>query len=78
MQSTILGKFDKNYIIQVSIWCKGLGADEITIWSDGSVTAWCKDGSICDRYKPTTKELAKANKHKISWREEAAFYGEYL
>ena len=43
-------------------WAKRLEADEMTIHKDGSVTLMCKDGCICDNYKPTASELYKQSK----------------
>ena len=40
-------------------WARRLGADEMTIHRDGSITLMCTDGYICERYRPTAKELYK-------------------
>lgn len=52
------GRNNKSYAIQVYYWAKRLGADECTIHTDNSVTLDCKDGNICDHFKPTASELS--------------------
>ena len=44
-----------------AVWsmAKRLEAEEVTIWNDWSVSMFCKDGCICDRYKPSAKELRR-------------------
>ncbi len=47
----------KTYIIELTRWAKTLGANEMIIHDNGSVTLLCEGGCICDRYSPTAKEL---------------------
>ena len=52
-------KANLEYRIQIERWAKNLGAEEIVIHSDGSVTATCEYGSICNNYKPSAYELIR-------------------
>lgn len=52
-------RFDVATKILLDKWARCLEADEMTIHKDGSITLMCKDGYICERYIPTTKELYK-------------------
>ena len=52
-------KISVDYKIQLQRWAKRLEADEMTIHSDGTITLMCKDGCICENYKPSLKELYK-------------------
>lgn len=59
MKEIIIGRHKKSYIVQVMAWARRLGAEEVTIWTDGSVTLECRHGNICREYKPTVKELER-------------------
>lgn len=50
-------KASKEYRIALDRWARRLEAEEMTIHSDGCVTLTCKDGYICNNYRPTSKEL---------------------
>lgn len=54
------GGYSKEMLMYIYKWAKVLGADEMTIFPNGKITLTCKDGCICNRYKPTTQELKKA------------------
>ena len=57
MKQIIIGHHKKAYIIELYRWAKRLEAEEMTVWSNGSVTLMCKDGCICDEYTPSNYEL---------------------
>lgn len=58
MKSTnFCNRLDLNHIIALNKWARRLGADEMTIHKDGSVTLMCADGCICENYRPLAKEL---------------------
>lgn len=59
MRRTVIGKHSKEYIIAVGEWGKRLLAQDCTIWRDGTVTLMCRDGYICDHYRPTPQELRR-------------------
>ena len=62
MQQYILSRrAGKTYIAKVVRWAKRLDADVVTIHHDLSVTLECKDGCICNHYKPTPQELERRN-----------------
>lgn len=48
---------NKDNLIAINKWAKRLGADDVTIHRNGSITLECKNGYICREYKPTPKEL---------------------
>lgn len=50
-------KYRKEDLIALNRYAKRLGAEEMTIHKDGTITLMCKDGCICDNYLPTSKEL---------------------
>ena len=52
-------RIDVSTKILLDKWARRLEADEMTIHSDGSITLMCTDGYICERYRPTAKELYK-------------------
>ena len=52
-------KMNVPYKLLLEKWAKRLDAEEMTIHRDGSVTLMCKDGCICKRYTPTSKEIYK-------------------
>lgn len=59
MQVTVLYRkgMSSEYMMAIRNWAERLGAEEMTIWSDGSVDLHCSHGCICRNYKPTKKEL---------------------
>lgn len=59
MTFTQFGRHKKEYLMQIKNWAKHLGAEDVTVYEDHSVTLTCKDGYICYREHPTAKELAK-------------------
>lgn len=52
-------KMNMQYKMLLKKYAKRLEAEEVTIHKDGSVTLMCKDGCICERYTPTSKEIYK-------------------
>lgn len=59
MKVTNFSRASVTYIAKINAYGKRLGATEIIIHSDMSVTMSCPDGGICERYKPSTKELER-------------------
>lgn len=55
-------RMDKETIIVLNKYAKRLEADELIIHKDGSITLTCKDGIICDRYRPAAHELYSEHK----------------
>lgn len=51
-----IGKDDIKTLIG---YAKRLDADEMIIHKDGSISLYCKDGGICEHYRPSRKELYK-------------------
>lgn len=70
MTVTKFGYHKIAYITQVTKWARSLGAEEVTIHYDGSVTATCKDGGICSNYKPAPSELAKVYQQPLTVQDE--------
>jgi len=60
MNLDVLGRHSKQYIASIRTWGRFLLATEGTIWTDGTVTLMCKDGAICNHYRPTPQELRRA------------------
>lgn len=54
------GGYSKEMLMYIYKWAKVLEADEMIIHANGAITLVCKDGYICNNYKPTTQELKKA------------------
>ena len=50
-------RMDVQTKILIDKWARRLETEEMTIHKDGSVTLMCKDGCICENYRPTSKEL---------------------
>lgn len=59
MKQFVLGRASKEYIIKVAEWAKRLEVEEMTIHRDLSVTLGCRDGNICNHYKPSPQELRR-------------------
>lgn len=59
MKITTFGRPSVAYIAKINAYGKRLGATEIIIHYDKSVTMSCPDGGICERYKPSPQELAR-------------------
>lgn len=59
MEVTVLYRkgLSSEYMRAVRAWAERLGAEEMTIWNDGSIDLNCSNGCICRNYKPTKKEL---------------------
>ena len=55
-------RMDVGTKIALERWARGLGADDMTIHRDGSVTLTCEYGYICENYRPTARQLANAAK----------------
>ena len=50
-------KMDVETKINLDRWARRLEADEMVIHKDGTVSLTCKDGIICENYRPSAKEL---------------------
>lgn len=59
MRTIVLGHHNKEYLIQLYYYAKRLGAEDMTVHRDGSITLICEYGYICERYRPTAKELKR-------------------
>lgn len=47
----------KDQRIKIYYWAKRLDAEECIIHTDGTVSLYCKDGCICEHYRPSEREL---------------------
>ena len=63
MRRVIFGRHTIEYIIALDKWARKLEADDMVLHKDGTVTLSCKDGGICENYRPTAAELRKAGAH---------------
>lgn len=59
MQVTEFRNYSKEYKALLRYWAKKLGATEMVIHEDGSITLTCPDGYICNNYRPTVNELRR-------------------
>lgn len=60
MKTVVFGKHSKAYLIALDRWARKLEATDMVLHKDGTVTLSCKDGGICNNYRPTAEELRKA------------------
>ena len=53
----MVDEMDTSLLILLKEWAIRLGADEMIIHSDASITLLCSDGCICNHESPTIMEL---------------------
>lgn len=58
MQVTILcRKMERELMTAIYRWAKRLEADEMIIHKDGTISLYCEYGGICERYRPSAREI---------------------